>query len=106
KREQGAGSREQGAGRRRQINSQRSTGALMCAGKPAARHLPVNGQCTAASAVSAEPRLQPRTTTDVININEQPPGDARGQTRGSARARKRAVHWRITGAHAVPPLTN
>src|SRR5437867_10548427 len=33
----------------------------MGAGKPAARHLPVNGQCIAASAVNAEPRLQPRT---------------------------------------------
>src|ERR1041385_6156380 len=35
--------------------------ASMGAGKPAARHLPVNGQSIAASAVGAEPRLQPRT---------------------------------------------
>src|SRR5437867_8238304 len=33
----------------------------MGAGKPAARHLPVNGHSIAASAVDAEPRLQPRT---------------------------------------------
>ena len=32
------------------------------AGKPAARHLPVNGHSIAASAGDAEPRLQPRTT--------------------------------------------
>src|SRR6266567_3535571 len=38
-----------------------SSVALRCAGKPAARHVPVNGQGTAASTVSAEPRLQPRT---------------------------------------------
>jgi len=50
----------------------------MDAGKPAARHVPVNGQSTAASAVNAEPRLQPRTTTDVININEQRRADVRG----------------------------
>src|SRR2546429_5305136 len=39
------------------------TGVQTCAlpiCKPAARHVPVNGQSTAASAVNAEPRLQPR----------------------------------------------
>src|SRR2546427_1988716 len=59
------GSREPGSGEQEgegNSTSQRSSGALMCAGKPAARHVPVNGQSTAASAVSVEPRLQPRTS--------------------------------------------
>src|SRR5712691_706314 len=51
----------------------------MDAGKPAARHVPVNGHSTAASAVRAEPRLQPRTTTDVININDQRSVDVAGK---------------------------
>src|SRR5437879_5168543 len=48
-------------------SSSTSSVAFRCAGKPAARHVPVNGQgiaasqCIAASAVDAEPRLQPRT---------------------------------------------
>src|SRR6266480_432271 len=56
--EQGAGSREQleGAGSGEQ-GAIRRTASRVCASELAARHLPVNGQSIAASAVNAEPRL-------------------------------------------------
>src|ERR1043166_5740921 len=51
------GSTERGAG-----SSEHPTSSVApkCASELAARHLPVNGQSIAASAVDAEPRLQPR----------------------------------------------
>src|SRR2546425_7484425 len=69
----------------------------MGAGKPAARHLPVNGQCTAAAAVSAEPRLQPRTTTVLITINDQ----RRVDVAGKPAARHVPVNGQSTAASAV-----